>query len=709
MSVQAVIDLIASDSRFKPAINDAKKALEGLQARMNSTANAAKVVLAVGGGAVAVFLKNASEQESAESALRAALKANGQSAEVWFDKLNAVASELQNVTTSGDDANLSIMTMLVNTGLAASKLEDATKAAIGLSTILKTDARSSAINYAKALNGNFNMLQKLIPSIAQAKTDQEKLNMVNRLAAAGFAQAQAETRTLGGSLVQLKNILGDAAEEFGFALLPVIKDMVDRVKQVAPLVGRWAKENNALILSIVKWSAILLGTAIILPKIIGGITGTITAVKGLAGAYRILMGLGVGKLLSSLIMSPLASSIAAAAVAVGYLVSRFMEMRRQVNEVNAAVGQTSEAWKEMQKARDAASKADSLEEQIAAMEELRAVTLKQAEAEAASRAVFKNNFVFNSGQSEALETNSRKNEARLRKQAEEQQHQIDRIGEAIIERNRLMADGGPTEEQLALAASIEEVKNKLQEEADTVGKTAREVEIYRLQLQGATEEQLNEVRALNNAVSASEQAVKTREEHAKAEEKVAAALKRVRDELDVLTGTTTQDKLELFDLENLGVAERSVREIARLMDAKRVVEHRKALEQEAASLKDSMMSEEERVDKQMTRLGEMFNAGFLDKDQLAKAVEQAVSGLNIKVGETLLGKFEGLQDTFKRIQSAAAQPKKQPDMLKRIGDKVSEQVVFARQMLGLLPMKDAIDRIRDLIVANTPMVARFAR
>lgn len=168
----------------------------------------------VGGLAVKAFAK----QESAVKDLTAAIKTNGGDVDKLIPRFQQLAAAIQNETGAADEATLALMAQIKNLGVVDSKLEEATKGAIGLAKALRLDQASAARYAALALNGEFTILQRYVPALRSAKDETEKMAIVQELMARGYEQAQEELDTTAGRFAELKGRIGDAAEVIGEAI-----------------------------------------------------------------------------------------------------------------------------------------------------------------------------------------------------------------------------------------------------------------------------------------------------------------------------------------------------------------------------------------------------------------------------------------------------------------------------------------------------------
>ncbi len=236
---EAYVEITARTGKFMRALGGIKRALG------NVMRVAAKMALAVVAAFAAVtiaawkFAKVAMVQERAEMLLDAALKATGHSVAKYGKELRKAASEIQKVTTFGDEFLLSLMATGINLGVSADKIEEVTKLAIGLAVALKMDLATSMRYTTLATMGETTMLGRYIPALRGVTDATEKFNIVQKVALAGFQQAQADTKTTTGALEQLKNMLGDVAEMIGKKLLKPIKAMTQWFLDNTDAIKKW--------------------------------------------------------------------------------------------------------------------------------------------------------------------------------------------------------------------------------------------------------------------------------------------------------------------------------------------------------------------------------------------------------------------------------------------------------------------------------------
>jgi hypothetical protein len=195
------------------------------------------------------------------------------------------AAEMQRLTKEDDAAVLSMMTVGATIGkMQGEQLQQATKAAIGLSRVLKTDLETAMRLVAKAAQGNVTALSRLGIKFAEGMTAAEKLNVVLALGAKGFKMAEGETQTFRGAIAQMINTTKDWAKAFGFALAPRVVAMSNWIKNLT-------FDTIKSAFHFTKWVVSIGAAIIIAPKIVKAVTYIVKVIQQLAKAQTILQAL----------------------------------------------------------------------------------------------------------------------------------------------------------------------------------------------------------------------------------------------------------------------------------------------------------------------------------------------------------------------------------------------------------------------------------
>lgn len=204
--------------------------------RLGSTMSKYLTAPLVAAGAVAVNAANT--QMQAEARLLTALKGR----EDIQGRLLKQAAELQSRSIYGDEAVIEQQAFLAALGLTESQINATINAAAQLSAALGMEFSSAVRNLSKTYSGLAGELGESIPALRELTQEEMKaggaIAYVNNNYK-GFAEMMAATGM--GPLQQLKNSLGDLAEQFGTILVPIVqklathlKEIVERFQQLSP-------------------------------------------------------------------------------------------------------------------------------------------------------------------------------------------------------------------------------------------------------------------------------------------------------------------------------------------------------------------------------------------------------------------------------------------------------------------------------------------
>lgn len=232
---------------FKKEIGAVKQSLGGLGDALGGALKvglfgAAAGIAALGAG-LGVAVKSAMEAEEGQAQLAAVLASTGGKAGVTAEAVNALASELQNVTRFEDDAILSGQNLLLTfTNIGKDVFPAATETMLNMSQALGQDLKSSAVQLGKALNDpiqGMTALSRVGVSFTDAQKEQikalqesgdlmgaQKVILAELEVEFGGA-ARAAGATFAGKLDILQNKFGDIQEMIGGALIPILTELAD--------------------------------------------------------------------------------------------------------------------------------------------------------------------------------------------------------------------------------------------------------------------------------------------------------------------------------------------------------------------------------------------------------------------------------------------------------------------------------------------------
>ena len=166
-------------------------------------------------------------QEQAEKKLEAAL------GKVNTALLNQ-ASALQQVTTFGDEAIIEVQALIGAFVKDEEAIKAATKATLDLAAAKGMDLKSAGDLVAKSLGSSTNSLSRYGIEVTGAVGSTERLeSLTTNIATLFGGQAAAAADTLGGSVSQMTNAIGDTNEAIGKVLTPFVLKATKAIKGLA--------------------------------------------------------------------------------------------------------------------------------------------------------------------------------------------------------------------------------------------------------------------------------------------------------------------------------------------------------------------------------------------------------------------------------------------------------------------------------------------
>lgn len=539
MAAKAFLDLLVNKTAFNAAVQSAERTAQNLQGTFNHVAAAARNLLLIGAGAGTAgwIVKEASEAEQATLRLNAALEANGESAAEWSSKLQQAAAALQRTTVHEGDFLVGLMATASGMGVAADQLETVVRQAIALSAATggKMDIETALKGAINATQGHYEALQRYIPALKSATTEQGKAAAYAALVARGMQIAQKDTETFAGGFAQLRNLIGDVTEELGNALLPSIKSLTAAVREYLPSIIAAVREHSGLIMTFAAVAAGGLALLIVLPQIVAGMaliggaaSGAVRGIVALTAALRALTVTNVSETLGNLVvrivhlargvdaLSPKLAALAGAAfnpitlaavaltAAIAAAIYEVARMQAQLEKTQASSKRAADALTALRDARAASASASSVDERVVALEKQRDALKALADEEqqhAKDLAGSKWGFNPNSDVNKAIDRNIEEAEERARKyrdMALETEQQIANGQKEIRDRaarQRAQDEFENSPERKAMKLGQEAVKDA-ERQLDLVGATAAQAKDRELAEKGVSQEVRDQVVAM---------------------------------------------------------------------------------------------------------------------------------------------------------------------------------------------------------------------
>lgn len=224
----------------------------------------------VAAGALAV--NTANTQMQAEARLLTALKGRKE----VQDRLIAQAAQLQSKSIYGDETIIEQQAFLAALGLTERQIGATINAAVQLSAALGMDLNSATRNLAKTYSGLAGELGESIPALRNLTKEQMRAGGAIEYVNAnykGFAETAAQTGM--GPLQQLKNSLGDLAEQFGMVLVPIIQKLANKLKEIAERFQQLSPKMRDIITSVAAVVAAFGPLLVVGGKLIGSLKSII--------------------------------------------------------------------------------------------------------------------------------------------------------------------------------------------------------------------------------------------------------------------------------------------------------------------------------------------------------------------------------------------------------------------------------------------------
>jgi len=211
----------------------AKKDLKGVEGGMASmgkaAAKAGALFFAAKGliSGLRTVIDLSAKQELAEKKLQAALGKTSKT-------LLSYASSLQKVTMFGDEATIEAMALMAAFTKDENALKKLTSATLDYAAATGTDLNAAAALVGRTFGTSMNAMSRYGVAVEGAAGSTERLDsLTGNLTDMFGGQALAQTNTMAGSIEQMKNAAGDAAEALGDVLAPIVIGVAKALKGAA--------------------------------------------------------------------------------------------------------------------------------------------------------------------------------------------------------------------------------------------------------------------------------------------------------------------------------------------------------------------------------------------------------------------------------------------------------------------------------------------
>lgn len=247
MAESLTIKINGDTKNFQSAVKGLEVQTAKLQKDLSAIATKASVAFAGLTATVTGLISTYRTQEQAERKLETALTSTSYAAGISADELKNLASELQSVSTFGDEAIIEAQALLLTfTKIGKDVFPMATESILNMSAAMGTDLKSSTVMLGKALNDPIAGVTALSRAGVQlTETQKEQIKTQTELGNVSKAQkiilqeletqfgGQARATAEGtGRFIQLSNTLGDVAEVIGKHLVPPLSNLAKILNDV---------------------------------------------------------------------------------------------------------------------------------------------------------------------------------------------------------------------------------------------------------------------------------------------------------------------------------------------------------------------------------------------------------------------------------------------------------------------------------------------
>lgn len=253
----------------------------------------------------------AQAQENAEKRLETIMTDVTGASKDQIDSMKRLASEMQKVTTIGDEVNITGMSQLATFNLQTDTIETLTKGMDDLAvatygTEVNQDQMTQTANLlGKVMQGQVGALSRVGVSFtdAQAKilktgTEMEKAAVLSEVLQGNFGDlAEEMAKTSEGQIVQMQNALGDLGETVGEWLIPYIMEFVEYINEHMPEIQSAVetamdKASQAIQWGIDHWegiktSAELFFTFLVSAKVTTAVSSVVTSIGAITTAIGV--------------------------------------------------------------------------------------------------------------------------------------------------------------------------------------------------------------------------------------------------------------------------------------------------------------------------------------------------------------------------------------------------------------------------------------
>lgn len=278
------------DNAFHRGLARVRQSTDRIADRLDRVGTLAQRMLLLSGGALAGFIKLASDAEEISSKFEAVFKEETKAARVFADEL---ATSVGRSSISIQEFLASLQDMFIPLGFTRSKARDLSqqlvKLGIDVASFQNKSEPDTLRDFQSALVGNHETVRKygiiindtrlqqevankIGAAAARTATDQQKVLARLSLIMKGTTDAQGDALRTAGSLANRFKAVTAAAKDAGIAVgevfIPEMKELSQTLTTAIPKITKWVEANKANIKVTSVLALQVLAVAAVLPKVI---------------------------------------------------------------------------------------------------------------------------------------------------------------------------------------------------------------------------------------------------------------------------------------------------------------------------------------------------------------------------------------------------------------------------------------------------------
>lgn len=235
-------------------------------------------------GSLAVeSVRLAAIQEDAINDLNVALKGTGTFTEAASQDFQKFASSLQQSSTFGDEAILSMAALGVQMAkLSGQDLKDATEAALNMASALNIDLNTAMTLVAKSATDNGSGLKRYGVVVEKGATQQQTLaNAISAVNDKFSGAAAGKIKTYSGAVQQAQNSYGDMLEEIGKVITqsPALTSVIGAASKQFSVLGKFITANSDMVKTFIQDGLL---------KVIDGFSFLIDSINPVVNSFKFL-------------------------------------------------------------------------------------------------------------------------------------------------------------------------------------------------------------------------------------------------------------------------------------------------------------------------------------------------------------------------------------------------------------------------------------